>query len=419
MNYFLIIILAVLIGTYLLDLIVDTLNVRHVKTVLPEEFEGYYDAGKYKKSQEYLRENTRFGIISDTITTPITIAFILFGGFNMVDQFARGFNLGSILTGLIFTGVLLLALQILSIPFSIYSTFVIEEKYGFNKTTPKTFVLDILKGWLLIAVIGGIVLSSVLWFFEKAGPLAWLYCWIAVTIFQIFLMFIAPVVIMPIFIICPFPIYVSSSKTIEDYARSQEFKLKGIFTMDGSKRSTKTNAFFTGFGRFRRIVLFDTLVEKHTVNELVSILAHEMGHYKKKHIFKSIVISILSTGLMFGILSLFINNRELFAAFKMQETSIYASLLFFGFLYSPIQMVLSIFGNMLSRRHEYDADEYAVKTYKASASMIAALKKLSVENLSNLTPHPLKVFLSYSHPPVLERIQAIRRISSHPSPKQP
>ena len=415
MNGFLLIILAVLIGAYLLDLIVDTLNVRHVTTVLPEEFEGYYDADKYKKSQRYLRENTRFGIISDTITTPITIAFILFGGFNIIDQFARGFNLGSVLTGLIFAGILLLALQILSIPFSIYSTFVIEERYGFNKTTPKTFILDILKSGLLIAVIGGMVLSVVLWFFEKAGPLAWLYCWIAVTVFQIFLMFIAPVVIMPIFNKF-IPLEEGELKqAIEDYARSQEFKLKGIFTMDGSKRSTKTNAFFTGFGRFRRIVLFDTLVEKHTVKELVSILAHEMGHYKKKHILKSICISTLSTGLMFGILSLFLNNRGLFAAFKMQEISIYASLVFFGFLYSPIQMVLSIFGNMLSRRHEYDADEYAVKTYHASASMIAALKKLSVENLSNLTPHPLKVFLSYSHPPVLDRIQAIRRMSSEPS----
>lgn len=418
MNGFLLIILGVLIGAYLLDLIVDTLNVRHVTTVLPEEFEGYYDADKYEKSQRYLRENTRFGIISDTITTPITIAFILFGGFNIVDQFARGFNLGSILTGLIFAGILLLASQILSIPFSIYSTFVIEEKYGFNKTTPKIFILDMLKSWLLIAVIGGIVLSVVLWFFENAGPLAWFYCWIAVTLFQIFLMFIAPVVIMPVFNKF-IPLEGGELKqAIEDYARSQEFKLKGIFTMDGSKRSTKTNAFFTGFGRFRRIVLYDTLVEKHTVKELVSILAHEMGHYKKKHILKSIGLSILSTGLMFGILSLFLNNRGLFAAFKMQEISIYASLLFFGFLYSPIQMGLSIFGNMLSRRHEYDADEYAVKTYNASASMIVALKKLSVENLSNLTPHPLKVFLSYSHPPVLERIRAIRRTSSKPSPEK-
>jgi STE24 endopeptidase len=412
MNYFLFIILGVLIGSYFLDLIVDTLNVRHLRTDLPEEFEGYYDAIKYKKSQKYLKENTRFGIISDTITTPITIVFILWGGFNVFDQFARGFNLGTIPTGLIFVGVLLFALQILLIPFSIYSTFVIEEKYGFNRTTPKTFILDILKSWLLVVVIGGIILSAVLWFFEKTGAWAWLYCWIAVTLFQIFLMFIAPVIIMPIFNKF-IPLEDGDLKeAIEAYARSQEFKLKGIFTMDGSKRSTKTNAFFTGFGRFRRIVLFDTLVEKHTVRQLVSILAHEMGHYKKKHILKSIFISILTTGLMFYILSLFINNRELFAAFKMQETSVYASLLFFGFLYSPIQMVLSIFGNMISRGHEYDADAYAVKTYKDPVSMIAALKNLSVENLSNLTPHPLKVFLNYSHPPVLERIRAIRRTSS-------
>ena len=184
--------------------------------------------------------------------------------------------------------------------------------------------------------------------------------------------------------------------------------MKGIFTMDGSKRSTKSNAFFTGFGRFRRIVLFDTLIEKHSVVELVSVLAHEMGHYKKKHILKSIIISILTAGLMFYILSLFINNQALFAAFKMGETSIYASLFFFGFLYTPIEMILSIFGNMLSRRHEYDADAFSVNTYREPESMITALKKLNVENLSNLTPHPVKVFLSYSHPPILERIRAIR-----------
>ncbi|MCD4716776.1 MAG: M48 family metallopeptidase [Desulfobacterales bacterium] len=410
MNYFLIIILAVLIGTYLLDLVVDTLNARHVKTELPEEFGDCYDADKYKKSQEYLRENTRFGIVSDSIVTPVTIAFILFGGFNFVDQFARSFNLGSILTGLIFAGVLMLASQILLIPFSIYSTFVIEERYGFNKTTPKTFVLDILKTCLLGAVIGGIILSVVLWFFEKAGPWAWLYCWIAITLFQLFLIFIAPVIIMPI---CNkfFPLEKGDLKNaINDYAGSQDFKMKGVFTMDGSKRSTKSNAFFTGFGKFRRIVLFDTLMEKHTTEELVSVLAHEMGHYKKRHILKSMIISILTTGLMFYILSLFINNRDLFAAFRMQEMSIYASLLFFAFLYAPIEMILSVFGNMLSRRNEYEADSYSVKTYKKPLSMIAALKKLSVENLSNLTPHPLKVFLSYSHPPVLERIRAIRKM---------
>lgn len=410
MNFFLVIVLAILVGNYLLDLIVETLNVRHVRTDLPEEFEGYYDAEKYKKSQEYLRENTRFGMISDTIITPISIAFILFGGFNIVDQFARGFNLSSIPTGLIFAGMLLLASHILLIPFSIYGTFVIEEKYGFNKTTPKTFILDILKSWLLLAVIGGVIFSVVLWFFEKAGPLAWLYCWIAVTAFQIFLTFIAPITIMPLFNKFILLEAGALKSAIEDYARSQHFKIKGVFTMDASKRSTKSNAFFTGFGRFRRVVLFDTLIEKHTVEELVSVLAHEIGHYKKRHILKSIGISILTTALMFFILSMFINNRELFAAFKMQEISIYGSLFFFGFLYHPIEMILSILRNMISRGGEYQADAYAVKTYNRPQSMITALKKLSVENLSNLTPHPLKVFLSYSHPPVLERIKAIRKL---------
>lgn len=416
MNLFLIIILAILVGDYLLNLVVDTLNMRHLSTDLPEEFVGYYDGEKYGKSQEYLKETTQFGFIVDSITTPLTIAFILIGGFNGVDQFARGFHLSSILTGLIFAGVLMLISQMVSIPFSIYSTFVIEEKYGFNKTTPRTFVLDILKTWILAAVIGAILFSAVLWFFEKAGPWAWAWCWMALTLFQICLMFIAPVVIMPIFNKFVPLAQGELRAAIEDYARTQNFKLKGVFTMDGSRRSTKSNAFFTGFGRFRRIVLFDTLIEKHTLDELVSVLSHEMGHYKKRHILKSMAISILTSGLMFYILSFFINNKALFAAFQMDQTSIYASLFFFGFLYAPIEMILSVFGNMLSRRHEYEADAFAVSTYKKPHSMISGLKKLSVDTLSNLTPHPLKVFLSYSHPPVLDRIRAIRRQSDNSIP---
>ena len=408
MNAFLIIILVILIGDYVLGLVVDSLNVKHLKTDLPEAFSGYYDGEKYKKSQQYLKENTRFDLIIGSITTPAVIIFILLGGFNWVDQWARSLAWGPIATGLVFVAILLFGSQILSLPFSIYSTFVIEEKYGFNKTTPKTFVLDLLKGWLLAVVIGAPVFSAILWFFGQTGTMAWLYCWVALTGIQIFLMFVAPVVIMPIFNKFVPLEEGELKKAIEDYAKKQGFKMKGVFSMDGSKRSTKSNAFFTGFGRFRRIVLFDTLISKHTTEELVSILAHEMGHYKKKHILKSIIISILSTGLMFYILSIFMNNVSLFEAFGMDHVSIYASLLFFGFLYAPIEMILSIFGNMLSRRHEYEADAWAVRTYHRPQSMIAALKKLSVDNLSNLTPHPLKVFLSYSHPPVLERIRAIQ-----------
>ncbi|OEU51756.1 MAG: peptidase M48 [Desulfobacterales bacterium C00003106] len=410
MNIYLTIILSIIIGNYLLDIVVETLNVRHAKSDLPEEYKGYYDAEEYKKTQDYLKENTRFEIISGTITTPITVAFILIGGFNLVDQIARSFNFGPISTGLIFAGILMLASQIISIPFLAYSTFVIEEKYGFNRTTVRTFALDVLKSWLLTAMIGGTVFSIVLWFFGKAGNWAWLYCWVAVVLLQIVLTFFAPVVILPLFNKF-YPLEDGELKTaIENYARSQNFRMKGVFRMDASKRSTKTNAFFTGFGRFRRILLFDTLIEKHSVDELVSILAHEMGHYKKKHIFKSVLMSIMTTGLMFFLISFFINNKGLFSAFKMQTTSIYASLIFFAFLYAPINVVVSIFSKMLSRRREYEADAYAVGTYRKPGSMISALKKLTVENLANLTPHPLKVFLTYSHPPVLERIRAIRRM---------
>ena len=416
LNFYFILILAILMGNYLLDIAVNLLNVRHAKVDLPREFLGYYDAKKYRQSQEYLKENTRFGIIMETISTPVIIAFMVLGGFNAVDQFARSFHLGPIPTGLIFAGLLMLALQIFHLPFSIYETFVIEERYGFNRTTPRTFVLDILKGWLLVVILGGILLSLVLWFFGKTGSWAWLYCWLAMTLFQLFLMFIAPVVILPIF-----NKYVPLEDgelrdAIEDYARSQNFKMKGVFKMDGSKRSTKSNAFFTGFGKFRRIVLFDTLMEKHPTRELVSILAHEMGHYKKRHVLKSLVLSFLTSGMMFFILSLFINNKGLFAAFRMEETSIYASLVFFGFLYSPMETVLSILGNMLSRKNEHEADVFAVKTYGRPESMISALKRLSVENLSNLTPHPLKVFIGYSHPPVLDRIRAIQKQGPDPVP---
>lgn len=411
MNIYLVIILFIIVGNYFLNIVVETLNVRHAKTDLPEEYDGYYDAEKYKKAQNYLKENTRFEITADTITTPITVAFILIGGFNFVDQIGRSFQFGPIPTGLIFAGILLLASQIISIPFSIYSTFVIEEKYGFNRTTVRTFILDIVKTWLLLAIIGGTIFSIVLWFFDKAGDLAWMYCWVVVVMFQIVLTFFAPIVILPLFNKF-YPLGDGELKAaIEDYAGSQAFKMKGIFKMDASKRSTKSNAFFIGFGRFRRIVLFDTLIKKHTVDELVSILAHEMGHYKKKHVLKSSMISIIKIGLMFFVVSLFINNEGLFSAFKMQETSIYASVIFFAFLYAPINLVISIFSKILSRKHEYEADSYAVGTHRKPESMISALKKLTVDNLSNLTPHPLKVFLSYSHPPVLERIDSIRRMS--------
>lgn len=403
--------LTLIIGFYLtfffLDLIVNGLNIKAIKTQLPHPFEGFYDNAKYKKSQNYLKENTVFSALKSIVSCGVFIPFILLGGFNWIDQVARSFQLQSIATGLIFFGILSLGSLVLALPSSLYQTFVIEKKYGFNTTTLKTFILDTIKSILIGIILGTPIMACILWFFEATGPQAWLYCWAATTLFQVVIMVLAPIVIMPLFNKFV-PLEEGDLKeAILSYAKKENFSLKGLFTMDGSKRSKKSNAFFTGLGRFRRIVLFDTLIENHSNNELLSIIAHEMGHYKKKHIIKSVSLSILSSGLMFYILSLFINNPDLFNAFKMQELSIYASLVFFSFLYSPIAAILSIFSNILSRKHEFEADAYAVQSTQLHADFVLALKKLSTHNLSNLTPHPLKVFLEYSHPPVLQRIKAI------------
>jgi len=408
MNLYLAFILFILVGKYILDIWVERLNIQHIDPKLPFEFEDYFDQQKYAESQKYTREKSNLGLINSTVNIVIIIPFILLGGFNVVDQVIRRFDFGSILSGVLFIFILILLFGILDLPFKIYSTFVLEEKYGFNKTTIGTFILDMVKSFLLFIIIGGPLLALILWFFQKTGKLAPLYIWIVVTLFQIFMTFIAPVVIMPLFNKF-IPLEEGELRdAIEEYSRKFDFKMKGVFKMDGSKRSTKSNAFFTGFGKSRRIVLFDTLIEKHSVDELLTVLAHEMGHYKLRHILKMMLASILETGLLLFILSLFLKNQGLFAAFKMEELSIYASLIFFGFLYSPISMVIFMVMNQFSRKHEYEADGYAVKTTGKGETFITALKKLSVDNLSNLTPHRLKVLLSYSHPPILKRIQAIR-----------
>jgi STE24 endopeptidase len=408
MNFYLTIILGFYILFFLIDTIVDVLNVKNIQTKVPKEFDGVYDAEKYQKSQEYLREGTRFSLLKSTFSLCLTVPFIVMGGFNVVDVFARGFNFGAIGTGLLFFGVLSAITFLIDIPFALYSTFVIEKKYGFNKTTVKTYITDMAKTLALSVVIGGPIMALVLWFFETTGDNAWALCWGALTVIQIILLFVAPILIMPLFNKFEALEEGDLKTAILNYAKAENFSLKGLFTMDGSKRSTKSNAYFTGFGKFRRIVLFDTLIKNHSVNELLTIVAHEMGHYKKKHIFKMIIVSILSSGMMFFVLSLFLKNPLLFEAFKMQNISVYASLVFFSFLYSPIETLLSVMGNMSSRKHEFEADAYAVDTTNLHSDFVSGLKKLSVDNLSNLSPHPLKVFLEYSHPPVLERIKAIK-----------
>ena len=409
MNPWLIFILLVIGLGYIFELIVTSLNVKALSPTLPDEFHDTWNKEEYRKSQNYTRETSRFGLLQSSFSTGLILLFLLLGGFNYLDLFARGFGYGSIITGLIYTGFFLLISSLLSLPFSAYGTFVIEEKFGFNRTTVKIFITDLIKMFLLTIVIGGPLLTVVLWFFEVAGKLAWVYCWVGMVVFSIILQLLAPILILPLFNkLTPLDDGPLKEK-IRTYAEAQNFKMRGIFTMDGSKRSSKANAFFTGFGRFRKIVFFDNLLEKLSEDEIVAVLAHEMGHYKLYHIPKLIVASIIQTGIMFFLLSLFIENEGLFAAFSMDHLSIYASLFFFGFLYSPINLLISILFNIFSRKNEFEADNYAAKSTGTSLDLISGLKQLSRANLANLTPHPFYVFLHYSHPPLLERIRTLRK----------
>ena len=410
MNPYLVVILAALAAAWALEAVADWLNLRRAGEALPAEFAGCYDAARYARAQRYLRDTTRFGLLRDSAATAALVAFIAAGGFNLADRAARSLNFGELATGLAFGALLVLGSRLLALPFAVYDTFVLEARYGFNTTTPGTFALDLLKELLLTALLGAPLFAAVLWLFDRAGPLAWLCVWGFVAAFELVVLYVAPYVIMPLFNrFAPLPAG-ELRAAVEAYAAAETFRMKGVFQMDGSRRSSKTNAFFTGFGRSRRIVLYDTLIARHTVPELVAVVAHEMGHYRRRHVPKALARSIALSGVTFFLLSRFIRHPGLFAAFGMEHLSIYASLVFFAFLYTPISLAVSLVEHAISRRQEYEADAYAAATGGSPLALIDALKKLSVENLSNLTPHPLKVLLDYGHPPVLERIRAIRAL---------
>lgn len=397
---------TILIGSYLLDLIVELLNLSSLNPHLPKEFQGIYKPEKYHQSQDYLKTTTSFSLIQQTILLPLTLAFIILGGFNLLDTFSRSFYPNQIITGLVFFLLLYILTTLINLPFSLYSTFVIEAKFGFNKTTTTTYFLDLIKSTLLVILIGAPILAFIIWFFATLGPQAWLFVWAFLTAVQVFLVFIAPTVIMPLFNkFTPLP-HGDLRDHILSYAQSQHFQLAGIFTMDGSRRSTKSNAFFTGFGTQKRIALFDTLIKSLTTQELVAVLAHEIGHYQKHHIHLMLVVSTLTTGITLFIFSRFISNPLLFTAFRMDHTSVYASLIFIAFLFEPVSRLLGIITNFLSSRHEFQADHFAATTFSAD-HLASALKKLTVNNLGNLHPHPIKVLLDYSHPPILSRLQKL------------
>ncbi|MDR4988565.1 MAG: M48 family metallopeptidase [Bacteroidales bacterium] len=404
----LITIIAIVILDYIFDRVMDYLNASRWSKTLPAVLKDIYDEEKYIKSQEYSRVNMRFGLFTATVHFVLIMMLLFWGGFGWLDDFVRQHTSSPVLMALLFFGILGLASDILSTPFDLYRTFVIEERFGFNRTTPKTYLLDKLKGWFLALLLGGGLLALFVWFYNTAGSHFWLYIWLVVTAFSIFMMMFYSTLIVPLFN-KQTPLEEGALRTaIETFARNNGFKLDNIYVIDGSKRSSKANAYFSGIGPKKRIVLFDTLIREHSVEELVAVLAHEIGHYKKKHTAKGMLLSVLNTGVMLYLLGLFINRPELSYALGGSEVSFHLGILAFGLIYSPISMVLSILGNKLSRKYEYEADAFAAETY-AAEPLQQALKKLSVNHLSNLRPHPAYVFVHYSHPPLLKRLEHLKK----------
>jgi STE24 endopeptidase len=367
-----------------------------------------YDREAYERSQQYTRETTRAGLVKQGVDLAALCAFWFSGGFQALDGLARDWGGGPVLSGLLYLGALLALSALLSLPFSVHATFVVEERFGFNRTTPRTFVLDRLKTIALAATLGGPLLAAVLAIFSHAGHVAWLACWVAVTGYTLVVQFVAPTWIMPLFNTFT-PLGAGELRErIERYAASVRFSLENIFLMDGSRRSSKSNAFFTGFGRHRRIALFDTLVAQLSAGELVAVLAHEIGHFTRRHVLKGTAVSIIHTGAGLWVFAQLSREQWLYDAFFVQHASVHAGLAVFGILLSPVESVFAAAVNAWSRHNEYEADRFAATTTAEPEELVGALKKLSVRNLSNLTPHPWHVALHSSHPPLLRRLAAIR-----------
>ncbi|WP_339628935.1 M48 family metallopeptidase [uncultured Maribacter sp.] len=400
-------ILLILVGEFILATVMNYLNAKRFKDPIPNDLNDIYNAEEYKKSQAYKLSNYKFGIITSTFSLALILGFLFFGGFAWVDQVAFNYSSNTILQALIFFGIIMLGSDILNIPFSYYQTFIIEEKFGFNKTTHKTFLIDKLKQWAMTIIIGGGILSLVIWFFQWSGTNFWLYTWGLIAIFTLIMNLFYSKLIVPLFN-KQVPLEAGSLKEkIEHYAANVGFDLQHIFVINGSKRSTKANAYFSGFGKEKRVTLYDTLINDLEEEEIVAVLAHEIGHYKRKHIIFNLASSILLTGFMLFLLSLFINNPEVSLAIGVERPSFHAALIGFGILYSPVSEVTGLLMNYFSRKFEYQADDYAKDTY-AAEPLITSLKKLSKNSLSNLTPHPAYVFMHYSHPPLIDRIRNLK-----------
>jgi STE24 endopeptidase len=402
--YLLIIIIPV--AGFLLEQYLEHLNGKMWSDRLPEKLQGICPEEDYKKSQLYDKDNKRLSFWSSSFNLAVVLAMILAGGFSLVDTAARGISINLVIVALLFFGMIGLASDLINIPFSWYDTFVIEKKYGFNTMTIRTFITDHIKSWFLALMVGAPVLGLITWFYYKTGSLFWLYAWGLITIFSVFMNFFYSELIVPIFN-KQTPLEEGSLRhKIEEFAIKAGFRLKNIYIIDGSKRSTKSNAYFSGFGPKKRIVLYDTLLKELSEEEIVAVLGHEIGHYKKHHILLMMLSSFLMTGFMLFLFSLVVNNPKLSLALGSEKPSFHLGLIVFGILYSPLSLIIGLISNIISRRNEYAADRFVKENYEPSY-LAGALKKLSVRNLSNMLPHPTYVFFHYSHPPLLQRLEKL------------
>ncbi|QBA64590.1 M48 family metallopeptidase [Muriicola soli] len=399
-------ILFILILEFLVESYLDYLNAKSFTKPIPPELEDVFDAEEYARSQAYKKTNYNFGLLTSGFSLLVILSFLSLGGFQWVDETVRGITDHPIGMALLFFAIIMLGSDILMTPFSYYKTFVIEEQFGFNKTSRTLFLIDKIKGWIMLAIIGGLMLSLVIWFFQWAGSDFWLYAWGLIAVFTVFINLFYSRLIVPLFN-KQTPLEDGSLKEkIEAYAQKVGFELQNIFVIDGSKRSTKANAYFSGFGKEKRVTLYDTLINDLEEEEIVAVLAHEVGHYKRRHIIANLSVSLLLTGFTLFLLSLFINNPEVARAIGVEIPSFHAALIGFGLLYSPVSQLTGLAMNYMSRQFEYQADHYAKETL-AAKPLINSLKKLSRNNLSNLTPHPAYVFMHYSHPPLVARVRRL------------
>jgi len=401
------VIIAILVIEFVIETILEYLNSKRYRDPIPEDLQDVFDADEYQKSQNYKMTNYKFGLLTSGFSLLLTLGFLIFGGFDWLDGIARGISDNSIIMALVFFAIIMIGSDIITTPFAYYKTFVIEEKFGFNKTTKTTFFLDKLKGYIMMAIIGGGITALIIWFFEWAGTDFWIYAWVVVAVFTLIMNLFYSRLIVPLFNKQK-PLEEGSLKSkIESYAQKVGFELKNVFVIDGSKRSTKANAYFSGFGKEKRVTLYDTLINDLEEDEIVAVLAHEVGHYKRNHIIFNILSSVLLMGFTLFLLSLFINNPEVSKAIGVSQPSFHAALIGFGILYSPFSELTGLIMNYLSRKFEFQADDYAKHTF-AAMPLVTSLKKLSKNSLSNLTPHPAYVFMHYSHPPLIERVKNLK-----------